>query len=48
MNAQQQRLLHGLQEMFDSGLLSDVTLIAGETRVCCHRNVLAASSPYFR
>ncbi|KAL8576311.1 hypothetical protein ACOMHN_006234 [Nucella lapillus] len=48
MNSQQQRVLQGLQDLYASGMLTDVTLVAGDTHVHCHRTVLAASSPYFR
>ncbi|XP_060604337.1 kelch-like protein 41 isoform X2 [Ruditapes philippinarum] len=41
-------LLENLKKMFEGQVLTDVTLQVGEVRIDCHRNVLAAASPYFR
>ena len=43
-----QRLLAGLIELYRDQQLTDVTLKSGDASVMCHRNVLAASSSYFR
>ena len=49
-SSQQQlrRLTDGLLALYELGLLTDVTLTVGGEKFPCHRNVLAASSPYFR
>ncbi|ESO97074.1 hypothetical protein LOTGIDRAFT_63855, partial [Lottia gigantea] len=41
-------ILAGLQILYESGELTDVTLQSPDSQLCCHRNVLAACSPYFR
>ncbi|CUT99669.1 kelch protein 3 [Echinococcus multilocularis] len=45
---QMQRVFHNLNEMRRQNLLCDVVLKAGSVEVPAHKNVLAASSPYFR
>ncbi|VDL61661.1 unnamed protein product [Hymenolepis diminuta] len=44
---QMQRVFHNLNEMRRQRLLCDVVLKAGELEVPAHKNILAASSPYF-
>ncbi|KAL5103335.1 Kelch-like protein 3 [Taenia crassiceps] len=44
---QVQRVFHSLNEMRRQHLLCDVVLKAGSVEVPAHKNVLAASSPYF-
>ncbi|XP_074842795.1 kelch-like protein 38 isoform X1 [Carettochelys insculpta] len=41
-------LLKQLNVLRQKGMLTDVTLCASEFEIPCHRNVLAASSPYFK
>ncbi|KAH9281829.1 Kelch-like protein 3 [Echinococcus granulosus] len=45
---QMQRVFRNLNEMRRQNLLCDVVLKAGSVEVPAHKNVLAASSPYFR
>nr|CDS32163.1 kelch protein 3 [Hymenolepis microstoma] len=44
---QMQRIFHNLNEMRRQRLLCDVILKAGDLEIPAHKNVLAASSPYF-
>ncbi|XP_021366971.1 kelch-like protein 41 [Mizuhopecten yessoensis] len=44
----QEILLKGLYQFYRQGELTDVTLVAGDRKFPCNRNVLAATSPYFR
>ena len=44
----QHTLLNTLKSMYDSGQLIDVTICVQDQEFPCHRNVLAATSPYFR
>ncbi|KAM9166726.1 kelch-like protein 38 isoform 1-T3 [Pangshura tecta] len=41
-------LLRQLNVLRQNGMLTDVTLCTSEFEIPCHRNVLAASSPYFK
>uniref|UniRef100_A0A8C3SEN8 BTB domain-containing protein n=1 Tax=Chelydra serpentina TaxID=8475 RepID=A0A8C3SEN8_CHESE len=41
-------LLRQLNILRQNGMLTDVTLCTSEFEIPCHRNVLAASSPYFK
>ncbi|XP_025034480.1 kelch-like protein 38 isoform X2 [Pelodiscus sinensis] len=41
-------LLRQLNILRQKGMLTDVTLCTSEFEIPCHRNVLAASSPYFK
>ena len=41
-------VLESMKYMFDNRLLVDVTICVNDRRFYCHRNVLAATSPYFR
>ena len=41
-------LLYVMHDMFRQGQLTDVTLCVAKSRVRCHRNVMAAISPYFQ
>ena len=43
-----ERLLEGLWELYQDKKLTDVTLVVSGREFQCNRNVLAASSPYFR
>lgn len=40
-------LLHSVSQLYSESLFSDVTLCVGTDQVHCHRNILAASSPFF-
>ncbi|GFR94917.1 kelch-like protein 20 [Elysia marginata] len=44
----QSELLEELRAMFQARLLVDVTMCVQDSRIPCHRAVLAAASPYFR
>ena len=44
----QHTLLETLKSMYDTGQLIDVTICVQDQEFPCHRNVLAATSPYFR
>ena len=44
----QHTLLETLKSMYDSGHLIDVKICVQDKEFPCHRNVLAATSPYFR
>ena len=41
------KCLDGLSGLQKNGILTDVTLVAGNTQIKAHKNVLAACSPYF-
>ena len=41
------RVLDGLNRLKDQGIFTDVTLIAGQSKVKAHKAVLASCSPYF-
>ncbi|XP_060571917.1 kelch-like protein 3 [Ruditapes philippinarum] len=41
-------LLKEMKKLFDEDLLKDVTLCVGNLEFGCHKNVLAATSPYFK
>ncbi|XP_052222377.1 kelch-like protein 41a isoform X2 [Dreissena polymorpha] len=41
-------LLRNLQELAREKILTDVTFQLGDVNIDCHRNVMAAASPYFR
>ena len=43
-----QRLLEGLWQFYQDGQLTDITLVVDGREFKCNKNVLAASSPYFR
>ena len=43
-----ERLLEGIWRLYQEGQLTDITLVADGREFKCNRNVLAASSPYFR
>ncbi|KAK3587861.1 hypothetical protein CHS0354_019732 [Potamilus streckersoni] len=47
-NTHQITLLEGLRSLYRDGTLTDVVLVSGDSKISCHRVVLAASSPYFR
>ncbi len=40
-------VLKGVAEQWEKGQLCDIKLVAGGTMIAAHRNILAASSPYF-
>lgn len=48
LNPQQKRLLDGLYTFYQKGQLTDVTLDVEGQQFACNRNILAASSPFFR
>ncbi|KAL5007173.1 hypothetical protein ScPMuIL_015979 [Solemya velum] len=48
INEQQKRLLKGLCDLYADKALTDVTLVTEGVEFPCHRNVLAATSSYFR
>ena len=48
LGTQEKRLLEGLYLFYQKGQLTDVTLDVGGQKFACNRNVLAASSPFFR
>jgi hypothetical protein len=48
LNPQQRRLLEGLYKFYRDGQLTDVTLVVEGQLFACNRNILAASSPFFR
>lgn len=41
-------LLEEMKYLYDNNLLTDVTLRVEQLEFCCHRNMLAATSPYFK
>ncbi|WAR18202.1 KBTB8-like protein [Mya arenaria] len=41
-------LLKEMKKLYDDDLLKDITLCVGNLEFSCHKNVLAAVSPYFR
>ena len=41
-------LLKEMKRLYDDDQLKDVTLCAGDLEISCHKNVLAATSPYFK
>lgn len=48
LNPQQKRLLEGVYTFYQKGQLTDVTLDVEGQQFACNRNILAASSPFFR
>ena len=48
LGTQEKRLLEGLYLFYQKGQLTDVTLDVEGQKFACNRNVLAASSPFFR
>ncbi|XP_045170168.2 kelch-like protein 40 isoform X2 [Mercenaria mercenaria] len=48
MDGYRQYLLENLNKLYENQVLTDVTLKVDNVRIDCHRNVLAAASPYFR
>ncbi|XP_062569949.1 kelch-like protein 40a [Saccostrea cucullata] len=48
LNPQQKRLLEGLYQFYREGQLTDVTLDVEGQQFACNRNILAASSPFFK
>ena len=43
-----QHLLEGIWQFYQDGQLTDITLVVEGREFKCNKNVLAASSPYFR
>lgn len=47
-DAHESSLLKEMKKLYDEDLLKDVTLCVGNFEFSCHKNVLAATSPYFK
>lgn len=47
-DAHESTLLKEMKKLYDDDLLKDVTLCVGSLEFKCHKNVLAATSPYFK